>query len=343
MAKLAGRGRYATEAYPDTPRASGGGGSGILVWRPDGLGDVKTFAEVMAVVATAKGPTTIFMPQPSPASGTIVYLIGSASPSPAEVFDMKGSTFVSPLGPHDNLVCQIRQSATLHNLAGISGGLRLQASKVDGAPPAFTFESETPGASMSFRVEDGAELRNEGGADVMIRVPPTTVMTEFYLIFNQLGTAFASGAFPVVGAPAGSVLNIVVLSGGLSLDTIQPRNWIGSEAAGIDPAAIVNWIHDGTMAFPSPVTDPPFWDNTGAGYHPNNLGQQVNQPTGCVGGMGPTANRPRFQGNSQPGFGCMYFDTDLSGPDAPGKPIWYNGNATIPLTPGWVDATGTAV
>ena len=315
----------------------GGGGCSCVTWRPDGLGDAVTFDDVMKVVTAAKGPTTIYMPQPSPASA-IVYLIGTGSISPAQVFDMKGSRFVSPNGPHDNLICQIRQSATLHNLAGIRGGLRLQSSKVAGAPAALTFASETPLASMNFVVEDGAELRNEGGADVMILVPPTSVMTEFYLIFNQLGTAFASGAFPAVGAGPNSILNVTVLSGGLSLDTIQPRNWIGS-----DPSAVVNWIHDGTMAFPSPVTDGQFWDNTGAGYHPNNLGQQVNQPTGCVGGMGPTANRPRFQGNTQPGFGCMYFDTTLSGPDVPGKPIWYNGNSTIVLSPGWVDATGTAV
>ena len=111
---------------------------------------------------------------------------------------------------------------------------------------------------------------------------------------------------------------------GLSLDGLQP-DWLASEAG-----STVNWVHDGTMAFPED-----FW----MGHFPANLGTNVNQPTGCVGGMGPTAKRPVFQGGGVPGFGCMYFDTDLSGPDAPGQPIWYNGNGTS----GWVDATGTAV
>jgi len=308
-----------------------------VVWRPDGGGDETTWAGVMRHVAANKGPITIYMPQPSPtvpSAASIVYLIGSGPAiSPAEVFDMKGARLVSPLGPHDNIICQIRQTATLHNLAGISGGLRLQASKLPGAPPAFTFASETPGAAMTFTVEDGAELRNEGGADVMILVPPTTEMAEFYLVFNQLGTAFASGDYPVVGAGPQSILNVTVLSGGLSLDTIQPRNWLGGA-----PDAVVNWIHDGTMAFPQ---DPSFWSNTGnpANYFPNLLSTINNQPTGCVGGTGPSANRPKFQDGGNPGFGCMYFDTDLLGGSNTGIPIWFTGA----LGSGWVDATGTVV
>jgi hypothetical protein len=328
MSRVIGRGRYATETYP-TP--STGGGGNLIVWRPDGLGDEKTWAGVMSRVAANIGPSTIYMPQPSPTvpgPTSIVYLIGTGNPSPADVYNMKGSRLVSPLGPHDNLICQIRQSATLHNLAGISGGLRLQSSKNPGSPPTLTFASETPGASMSFIVEDGAELRNEGGADVMLLIPPTSVMTEFYLIFNQLGTAYApAGGFPAVGAGPNSILNVVALSGGLSLDTIQPQNWIGS-----DPSAVVNWIHDGTMAMP-----PGFWTT----YHTNNAGTQVNQPTGLVGGSGPGTGapptfRPVFQGGGPPSIGCMFLDTSL-GVNA-GIPIWYTGVGAT----GWVDATGAS-
>jgi hypothetical protein len=287
-----------------------------VVWRPDGLGDETTFDGVMRHVAANKGPITVYCPQVSP--GTVYVIEPGPPPATPVVYDMKGSQFVAPRGPHDAIPIQIRRGATLLNLARIAGGLRLQASKQAGDPQALTFSTADPSVAVVFLVDDGAELKNLGSAtDAVLTVPGTG--QEYYVVFNQMGTAQADGGFPAVIALAGAILNVNVLSGGLSLDTVQPPNWIGS-----DPAATVNWIHDGTMAFP-----PGFW----TGYHPNNAGTNVNQPTGTGGGMGPTAFRPVFQSGGPPSMGCMYFDTDLAA--GAGMPVWYNGAAP------WVDATGT--
>jgi len=293
-----------------------------VVWRPDGQGDVTTWAEVMAVVTANRGPTIIYVPQQT------TYAIDPGPADPAVIWDMKGSRFVAPNGPHDSRMVQIRRNATLFNLWGIVGGMRLQASKLAGDPPALTFQSDTPGGTCTFVVDQGAELHSLGiSTDVMLTVPPTGTMPEFYLVFNELGTCQADGPYPVVGAGPGSILNVVALSGGLSLDTVQPPNWLGGDAS-----AVVNWIHDGTMAFP-PVG---FWDNSGAGYFPNLLSTLVNQPTGCVGGTGPLANRPTFQLGGPPSLGCMYFATDYAVIAPSGSPIFWDGA-------NWRDTAGTIV
>jgi len=293
--------------------------TGVLVWRPDGLGDVRTWDEVMAVVSSNTGPTTIYCPQPPSVQFPAPVYVVQPGPPPATpvVWDMKGSQFVAPRGPHDAIQIQIRRGATLLNLARIAGGLRLQASKQAGDPQALTFTTADPSISVVFVVDDGAELKNLGSAtDAVLTVPGTG--QEYYVVFNQMGTAQADGGYPTVVALAGAVLNVNVLSGGLSLDTFQPPNWIGS-----DPAANVRWIHDGTMAFPLG-----FW----TGYHPNNAGTNVNQPTGIGGGMGPQAYRPTFQGGGGPSVGCMYFDTD----EVPPVPIWWDSTQ-------WVDSAGLPV
>lgn len=320
------------ETYPSPPAVAGGGVSdGLLVWRPDGAGDVKTWVEVMVAIGASKGPLTVFCPQIGPPP-LPVYVIPPGAGSPSVIYDTKGSQIVAPRGPHDAIPMQLQRGATLLNLSRLAGGVRLQANKFVGDPPGLTFTTPDPGIAPNFVVDDGAEIKNLANATAPL-LDVTNATNEFYLVFNQLGNADVEpGGFPTVFAEAGSILNIVVLSGGLSLDTIQRRGWIGSAIG-----AVENWIHDGTMAFP--FTPPDFWDNSGAGYHPQNLGTLVNQPTGCVGGMGPTANRPVFQGGGNPGFGCMYFDTTLAGGNPPGKPIWFNGNGVT----GWVDATGAAV
>jgi hypothetical protein len=238
---------------------------------------------------------------------------------------MKGSQFVAPRGPHDAIQIQIRRGATLLNLARIAGGLRLQANKLTGDPKALDFTTADPAISAVFVVDDGASLTNNTGAtDPMILVGTTP--TEFYLVFNQEGTAEAKGgAVPAVNTVAGAILNVNVLSGGLSLDgLLQSSNWIGS-----DVGSTVNWIHDGTMGFP-----PDFWPP--GTFNPANLGTNVNQPTGCVGGTGPLVNRPVFQGGGNPSMGCMYFATDYAVIAANGSPIWWDGT-------NWRDAAGTIV
>jgi hypothetical protein len=281
-------------------------GGAAVCWRPDGLGDATTWYDVMRVVDAHAGPITIYCPQPT----TYVVEPGPAPAAPV-VWDLKGSVIVGKPGPHDSLPVQIRRGATLHNLAGI-GGVRLQHSKQAGDPPALTFSPITPGVAPVFTVRDGAELKSLSNATDMMF---TLGAGEFYLVFKDLGTAQADGPYPVVAAGPGALLKIVVLTGGLSLDTVQPPNWIGSDAA-----ALVGWMHDGSMTFPQG-----FWTV----YHPNNSGTNFNMALGQGGGMGPTAYRPVDQATApNPSVGCMYFDTDV------GTPVWWSGSA-------WVDATGT--
>jgi len=284
-------------------------------WRPDGQGDVTTWEEVMAIVGENKCPVSIYTPQQT------TYVIDPGPSDPAVVWDMHGSVITAPRGPHDNLRVQIRRNATLKNLASIIGGVRLQASKQAGDPPALTFEASTPGQTCVFVVDQGAELHNLSNAqEPMILVPPSTVMPEFYLAFNELGTAQADGGgVAVVKAGPGSIVKIVVLSGGLSLDTIQPAGWFDSDAT-----ALVGWMHDGSMAFPSN-----FWTPVYQG-----AGTSFNMALGQCGGMGPNAFRPVDQntgGNIS--IGCMYFATDQPGGLGQGIPIWWSAG-------GWVDATG---
>lgn len=285
-------------------------GGAAVHWRPDGTGDATTWYDVMAVVNAHSGPVTIYCSQPT------TYVIEPGPTEPAVVWDMKGAYLVGKNGPHDSMPVQIRRNATLHNLASVGGGARLQHSKQTGDPPALTFSPLAPGVAPVFVVRDGAELKSLSNAtDMMFVTPPG----EFYLVFKDLGTAKADGPYPVVAAGPGSQLKVVALTGGLSIDTVQPANWIGS-----DPAAFVGWVHDGSMAFPAN-----FW----TGYHPNNAGTNFNMPLGQCGGMGPTAFRPVDQAAApNPSVGCMYLDTDLAA--GAGKPVWWNGS-------GWVDATGT--
>lgn len=322
MSRVIGRGRYATETYPQPSRREA---PNPLVWRPDGLGDVRTWAEVMAEVSQSIGPVTIYCPQED---AGVVYIIEPGPPPDAPVvWNMKGSQLVAPLVPHDAIKVQIRRGATLLDLAEISGGIRLQTNKQSIAgggavddPPALTF-TPTPGAAVTFAVSRGAEIKNLSSATAPMLLVPATG-DEFYLAFSELGTASLEGPYPTVVAPAGALLRVVALSGGLSLDTYQTAGWIGS-----DPAATVSWVHDGSMAFP-----PSFW----TGYHPFNAGTNVNQPTGQGGGMGPLAYRPIFQDGGPPSVGCMYLATDYAVIAPNGSPIWWDGTD-------WRDAAGTIV
>ena len=202
--------------------------------------------------------------------------------------------------------------------------LRLQANKLIGDPKALNFTTADPAVSAVFVVDDGASLTNNTGAtDPMIMVGTTP--TEFYLVFNQEGTAEIKSARSGRAIAAGAILNVDVLTGGLSLDgLLQSSGWIGS-----DTAATVNWIHDGTMGFP-----PDFWPP--GTFNPTNVGTNVNQPTGIVGGAGPLVNRPVFQGGGSPSIGCMYFATDYTVIAPNGSPIWFDGS-------NWRDTAGTVV
>lgn len=292
-----------------------------IVWRPDGLGDAKTWDDVMALLNEEGAPVQIFCPQASSGSGpSLVYVIPPGAGTNV-LYEMGQSWLTGPLGPHDAIQIQLQRGATLRALAGISGGIRLQANKFLGDPPGILPVPIKPGDASVFAVQRGASLTNLSNAtDAMIN---TVVGTESYIVFSELGTAESKGGgAPVVNVVDGSLLHVVALSGGLSIDTFQSPGWIGS---GTTPnGSQVEWIHDGSMAMA-----PDFWTQ-----NPALLSQQFNAPTGNVGGSGPTSKRPTFQvGSANPSTGCMYLDLDLAPPN--GMPIWFNGNFGQ-----WFDATG---
>lgn len=307
------KGPSGPKATFDTPTPAIG--AKPIVWRPDGLGDAKTWDEVIALKNAIGVPVQIFCPQAS--SGTPVYVI-EPGPGSSVLYEMGQSWLTGPFGPHDAIQIQIRRGATLRALAGISGGIRLQANKQTGDPPGIVPVPIVPDVASVFVVERGASITNLSNAtEPMIS---TVTGTESYIVFNELGTAESkSGGAPVVGLVSQSLLHVVALSGGLSLDTFQPPGWIGGPAD-----SQLEWMHDGSMAMAAN-----FWTQNVA-----LLSVQLNTPVGNVGGSGPTAFRPTFQGGGQPSVGCMYLDTDLAPPN--GKPIWWSAAGL------WIDATGVA-
>ena len=87
-------------------RLPASGASGLL-WRPDGLGDVQTWAEVMAVVAAGNTPLTVYVTQ-----------VGITYSIPAGSYDTKGLTFEAPRNPNATITVQIEDAATLRPRSG---------------------------------------------------------------------------------------------------------------------------------------------------------------------------------------------------------------------------------
>ena len=322
MGKVIGRGRYATETYPDGNKGGAGGGARII-WRPDGLGDAETWDQVMGLLNLIGAPCEIYCPQPS--SGippSLVYIIPpGAAPATPVVYEMGQSWITAPLGPHDAIQIQLQRGATLNALAGISGGVRLQANKQLGDPPGIVPVPVTPDVASVFAVERGASLTNLANAtDAIIT---TVTQTESYIVFSELGTAESKpGGAPVVNIVSQSLLHVVAIAGGLSIDTFQPPGWIGGAAD-----AELEWDHDGSMAMSIN-----FWTQNA----PALASIQINAPYGQCGGSGPLAFRPTFQGGGTPSVGCMYLATDYVVIAPNGSPIWWDGA-------NWRDAAGTIV
>jgi hypothetical protein len=289
-----------------------------IVWRPDGQGDAKTWDEVMALLTEAGAPVQIFCPQPS--SGvppSLVYVIPPGA-GQSVTYEMGQSWITGPLGPHDSIQIQLQRGATLRGLAGLSGGIRLQANKQTGDPAGIVPVPVTPGVASVFAVERGASLTNLSNAQEPII--STVTGTESYISFTELGTVESkSGGAEVVRLVSQSLLHVVALAGGLSLDTFQSPGWIAGPAD-----SQLEWMHDGSMAMAAN-----FWTQNA-----NLLSVQLNTPVGNVGGSGPTSKRPVFQGGGPPSVGCMYLDTSLGANG--GLPIWWTGT-------NWVDATGAPV
>lgn len=285
-----------------------------ISWRPDGTGDVATWDEVMAVIGQRNTPVTICVDIPG------LHVV-EPGPGPNVIHDMKHARFEALEGPHDVLQVQIRRGATLLDLAGISGGMILQHNHVigDGAVLAFS-----PGITPVFKVEKGAAIKGLPNAEIpMIAV--TNANPEFYLVFNELGTAhYLPGTISpsTVDVGFGGILAIIVATGGLGVDAPQDSSWISS-----DVSSTIRWVHDGTMSFGQGAFPYSFWSQ-----HPFVLGLQLNEPLGLVGGAGPSQFLPVYQGGGDPSIGCQYFNTDMD------DWIWWTGTYL-----GWITVGGPLV
>jgi xanthosine utilization system XapX-like protein len=249
MSRILGRGRYATETYPSTPSSFGSGG---LVWRPDGLGDVRTWAEVMAVVSALKAPLTVYVPQPSPA-----YSI------PAGNYDTKYLNFEAPRNPNAIVTVQIEDGALLRNLSGIGGAMILR-----GASNATCLAYD--GDFGFLRLHELARISNSTVTPMLQLTAGKTLA----IYFEEL--AAADG--PVVNA-TGGILGILVSEQALEITD--------NFATGAAPATVA-YIHDGSIAFPAlagfgNTINLPMGQDGGygpLGFRPQGLFQPVK--TGCA-------------------------------------------------------------
>jgi hypothetical protein len=249
MSKLIGRGRYATETYPSAAPSLG---SGALVWRPDGLGNVRTWAEVMAVVSVSKAPITVYVPQP-----IITYSI------PAGNYNTKGLNFEAPFNPNAIVTVQIEDGALLRNLGGIGGAMVLR-----GASNATCLAYD--GDFGFLRLHSFARISNSTVTPMLQLTAGNTLA----VYFEEL--AAADG--PIVNA-TGGILGILVSEQALEI--------ADDFATGSAPAA-VGYIHDGSITFPALVgfgstVNLPMGQDGGYGpfaFRPVGLFQPVK--TGCA-------------------------------------------------------------
>jgi len=117
-------------------------------WRPDGLGDVTTWAGVMQAIAGTKSPVEVWCPQ-----GGGIYTI----PASAQPYDINYATVAGPVA--FGVDVNIANGAVLHNLSGIRGGPQLVGHCT--AAPCLTFTPPMGGNPIiidSF----GGTFRNQG-------------------------------------------------------------------------------------------------------------------------------------------------------------------------------------
>jgi len=187
-----------------------------ISWRPDGRGDATTWYEVMDFVRRSKSPVTIYVDQST--DEVAAYSIEPGPLDPPVVWDMKYATIVAPQGAREELILSIRRHATLHNLAGIDGGMMLQHNHHTDDPPVLTFWPIKPLNSCVFKAERGAVIRNHPDARIpMIDWDGQGTGFEFYMVFNELGTvesdAVLSGAAASLAASTAPSMTLSGLTG----------------------------------------------------------------------------------------------------------------------------------
>jgi hypothetical protein len=223
-----------------------------VLWKPDGTGDVRTWAEVMTLVRGVKKPVTIFV---QTGSGTYSIPVGT--------YEMHGSEFVQfTLGAFAEIECA--DGVVLRNLGSVTGcGLRVRPT----TGPAFEFDPPAGGPAI-LRVGFNGLIANEGS------VPALEIGAGGGVVFAIQGVGMAtSSTAPLIHCSNDTTFALIALYTTTQIELPSALVITGT------PAIPLIVLHAGA----SPEF-PHFSGWGGAGV--------LNNPSTVSGGSGPTANRP---------------------------------------------------
>ncbi|MGH9746529.1 MAG: hypothetical protein ACRD59_10535, partial [Candidatus Acidiferrales bacterium] len=242
-----------------------------IVWRDDGTGTAKTWADVMALIAVLGPGCEIYVDQVA----HVLEIPASATP-----YDMKFAHFFAPIGTVP--LVHILDGAQLFDLAGTQD---VPLSSFNSVRKALDFDPSLVVVPNFFVRGDFAGLFALGVAPV-IEVEDGT---DFLLTTNG-GCLFGDGVNPVVNLVGTSVLEIQCTN-----NTVQ-QQWFASSLVGPNTSNI-NILNDGSFADFGP-------------NFPTFLGLFTNNATSTDGGWGPSAFRPSATFIQRP-LGVRYWDTEL--------------------------------
>ena len=289
MPKLAGRGRYATETYSETPRSLNGVGlTNVIAWRPDGGGNAKTWDDVMVRIAASPVPMVIDV-----APQVLPYAI-PASPS---AYNLKYATFSSRLAAPTTTV-DVLDGAVLQDLSMLSGDVGLQFHSTSGDALKYTPIPNAPGV---LAIQRSARIRNAGAVPV-ITAQPSGGGPGFVLASFENGN-IDDGTAPVVAIADNASFIFEVLSAFNTGTTVPPSIASGSALA------TMLIFHDGTLIFPFTMQT-------------DLVSTPLNVPLGLSPSSGPSSMRPvGLGGPTSQAIGVSYFDTGI----IPQRTIWWRG------------------
>lgn len=266
-----------------------------IVWNPAGGGDATTWAEVMALVTSAKGGCEIVIATSSASAGVSTYTI------PSGTHDMKASTFRSGgVAGYAVYWVVLAAGAVLHDLRKLDG-VRVQGNST--AAACLTFHV-LGGISQSIELDNAAQLVNNG----------SIAMIATSNVFFTLVTKNTSGIVGGVGKP---VFDLGGAFGGLAISIRSAALAVGANSVSGVSACAVIYNHDGSRVGALQTLS-------------EFAGTQYNAPVTTNGGNGPTAARPPtgsipFGEMSPVPTGCVYYDTTLA------RNLVFSGSAWIPV------------
>jgi len=223
-----------------------------VLWKPDGTGDVRTWAEVMTLVRGVKKPVTIFV---QAGSGTYSIPVGT--------YEMHGSEFVQfALGAFAEIECA--DGVVFRNLGTVTGcGLRVRPT----TGPAFEFDPPAGGPAI-LRTGFNGLIANEG------TVPALEISGGGSVVFANQGVGMApSSTAPLIHCADDTTFALIAIYTTTQIELPSALVITGT------PAIPLIVLHAGAAP-----EFPHFSGWGGAGV--------LNNPTTVSGGSGPTANRP---------------------------------------------------